>query len=143
MTKKDWSPSKNMASPNPHPKQCNKTPPSPLTPPKEHDTPMILTVSTSSWHTESANFYASLQDDPLDDSKLTLNPNDESQYKLAGEGSVILTPNTSNKMEKNKNQQTSASKFILHHLCPKESIRQSVIKSPANPIAAIPPSDLE
>jgi hypothetical protein len=141
MTKKDRSPMKNSASPNPRPKQRNKTPPS--TSLKESETIHSPTVSTPDRNTESYNFYASLQDDPSDDdSKSTLNPDDDSLYESAGEGSVISTPNTSNKTVQ-KNKQTSESKFILEPLSPKESIRTSAIKSPSNPIAAIPPSDME
>jgi hypothetical protein len=141
MTKKDRSPPKNSTSPNPRPKQRNKTPPPPPSASKDQDPAALSIVSTPPRNNKRTNFYASLQDDPSDDSKSTLNPDDESLYESAGEGSVISTPNISNKME--KNSQESGSKFILNPVSPKESIRRSAIKSPTNPIAAIPPSDME
>jgi hypothetical protein len=111
---------------------------------KDPSVPLIgsTIVSTPPRTNETTNFYASLQDDPSVDSKSTLNPDDDSHYESAGEGSVILTPNISNKTDTNS-PQSSESKVILNPVSPKESIRRSAIKSPADPIAAILPSDME
>jgi hypothetical protein len=99
MTKKDRSPPKNSASPNPRPKQRNKTPPPPPSASTDQD-PSASSIVSTPLRNGSTNVYAPLQDDLSDDSKSTLNPDDESQYESAGEGSVIATPNISNKTEK-------------------------------------------
>jgi hypothetical protein len=111
--------------------------------PGDRDSSPPTKVSTPPRSQQSQNFHASLQDNPSDDSQTTLKPDDDSYYESAGEESLTSTPSIANKKSQ-KNQETPDSKFILHSISPKDpQIQASAIKSPKNPIAAIPPSDLE